>query len=304
MIIYLKNKEIDREQWDNCLKSSSVISPWPYSWFLDIMSPGWEALIDDDYDSVFPIPARQRFGIKYIVTPAFVRQLGAFSPDKPSEEVVNEFLQYLPDFYKFIDLNIAPKPDNDGFKLTEKSYYKLDLTRPYEKIFENFSPQCKRNIESSSKKGIELTTEIKPDELINLFLHDRKNMIKGAISNDFQRLRDLMNFCIINRKGRITGVRDGRKKLIFGIFCIDIKGGKTILFEVTTKKSIEKRIGYYTVNELIKSAAGAFSTLDFAGYNDPSSAVFLESFGAARDAYFRLYRNRLLLPAPVFRQYL
>jgi hypothetical protein len=304
MIIYLNNREIDREQWDNCLKSSSVTSPWPYSWYLDIMSPGWEALIDDDYDSVFPIPARQRFGIKYIITPAFTRQLGAYSPDKPSEEVTDEFLQYLPDFYKYIDLHVSHRTQQESFRITEKSYYRLDIDMPYEKIFDQFSPQCKRNIESSLKKGIELTNDIKPDELINLFLHDSKNRIKGVLGNDFQRLRDLMNFCIINRKGKITGVRDGRKKLLYGLFCIDIRGSKTILFEVSTKKSVEKRIGYFTLNDLIKSSAGIHRTLDFAGYYNPSSAVFLESFGAVKDVYYRLYRNRLLCPVPVFRHYL
>lgn len=301
MIIYLKNREIDREQWDNCLKNSGVTSPWPYSWYLDIMSPGWEALIDDDYDSVFPIPARQRFGIKYIITPAFVRQLGAYSPDKPPDEVIDEFLHFLPDFFKFIDLNIAGRPVEASFKITEKTYYWLDLAGSYEKIFENFSPQCKRNIESSLKKGIELTTDIKPDELVDLFLHDSRNRIKGLIPRDFQRLRDLMNFCIINRKGKISGVRDGRKKLIFGLFSIDIKGDKTIIFEVSTAKSIEKRIGYYTINEIIKSMAGAHHKLDFAGYYNPSSAVFLESFGSVTSSYYRLYRNRLLWPVPVLR---
>jgi hypothetical protein len=64
------------------------------------MSPGWEALIDDDYDSVFPVPARERFGIKYIATPIFLQQLGAFSPDKAAENVINEYLDYMPEFYR------------------------------------------------------------------------------------------------------------------------------------------------------------------------------------------------------------
>ena len=42
MIVYLKNDEIDREQWDNCIKNSSVTRPYAYSWYLDIMAPGWE----------------------------------------------------------------------------------------------------------------------------------------------------------------------------------------------------------------------------------------------------------------------
>ena len=68
MIVYHKNNEIDREQWDNCIKNSPGVKPYAYSWYLDIMAPGWEALVDDDYDSVFPVPGFSRFGIKYVAT--------------------------------------------------------------------------------------------------------------------------------------------------------------------------------------------------------------------------------------------
>ena len=78
MIVYHKNKEIDHEQWDNCISNSGYAKPYAYSWYLDIMSPGWEALVDDDYDSVFPIPSYIRFGLQYASTPPFLQQLGAF----------------------------------------------------------------------------------------------------------------------------------------------------------------------------------------------------------------------------------
>jgi len=37
MIVYHKNNEIDREQWDNCIRNSPGVSPYAYSWYLDIM---------------------------------------------------------------------------------------------------------------------------------------------------------------------------------------------------------------------------------------------------------------------------
>ncbi len=105
MIVYLKSDEIDREQWDNCIRNSGASIPYPWSWFLDIMSPGWEALVDDDYDSVFPLPCNSRFGVKYAATPAFIGQLGAFSPDKPAGDMLVEFLDYMPDAFRLTDLS-------------------------------------------------------------------------------------------------------------------------------------------------------------------------------------------------------
>lgn len=296
MIVYHKHNEIDREQWDNCIKNSPGVKPYSYSWYLDIMAPGWEALVDDDYDSVFPIPGFSKFGIQYVATPVFLQQLGAFSPDKPSSKALIEFLEYMPDFYKLVDLCVGHKIDYDGYKVTEKVNFELELSKSYEKLWENFSPHCKRNIEASAKKKPELFSDITPNEIIDLFIMNKGKDIKGIKIRDYERLKNLMNFCLKNKKGRIIGVRATKKRLIFGVFVVESSGNKTLLFVVNTPESRTRRIGYYVVNELIKEHSSTRTILDFAGSSIPSIASFMESFGPVKVPYFRIYRNRLLWP--------
>ncbi|MCX6254170.1 MAG: hypothetical protein NTV31_06780 [Bacteroidia bacterium] len=296
MIVYHKNNEIDREQWDNCIKNSPGVKPYAYSWYLDIMAPGWEALVDDEYDSVFPIPGKSRLSIKYVATPIFLQQLGAFSPDKPESNVIVEFLDYMPDFYKLIDLCVAQKIHNDAYKVTERTNFEMDLSKPYEKTWENFAPHCKRNIETSAKKKPELVSDITPDEIIDLFIWNKGKEIKGIIMGDYQRLKNLMNFCVKNKKGRIIGVRAAKKRLIFGVFLIETKGNKTPLFVVNTPESRKKQIGYFFVNELIRDNSSTKTRLDFAGSSIPSIASFMESFGSVNVPYYRIYQNRLFWP--------
>jgi hypothetical protein len=296
MIVYHKNNEIDREQWDNCIKNSPGVKPYAYSWYLDLMAPGWEALVDDDYDSVFPVPGFSRFGIQYVATPQFLQQLGAFSPDKSASKALIEFLDYIPDIYRLIDLCVGHKIDFDRYKVTEKVNLELDLSKPYEKIWDNFSHHCKRNIEASVKKKPELVSDISPDEIIDLFIRNKGQEIRGIKMRDYQRLKNLMNFCLKNKKGRIIGVRAAKKTLIFGIFLIETQGNKTLLFVVNTPQSRERRIGYYVVNELIKNHASTRTILDFAGSSIPSIASFMESFGCVNVPFYRIYRNRLFWP--------
>jgi hypothetical protein len=296
MIVYHKNNEIDKERWDNCIKNTPHSKPYAFSWYLDIMAPGWQALVDDDYDSVFPVPGFSRFGIQYIATPVFLQQLGAYSPDKPASGAVSEFLDYMPDIFKFIDLCIGQKIDTNGYKVSEKVNFELDLSKPYETLFNNFSQHCRRNIESSARKKPEIVFDIKPDELIALFVQNKGKDINGIKARDYQRLKNLMNFCIINKKGRIIGVRGARKKPIYGIFVVEIRGIKTILFVVNTTVSREKRIGYFVVNELIRENSTTRTILDFAGSSIPSVASFIESFGCIRVPYYRIYRNKLIWP--------
>ncbi len=297
MIVFYNNNEIDREQWDNCIRNSPGVKPYAYSWYLDIMAPGWQALVDDDYDSVFPLPGFKKYGIHYIATPIFLQQLGVFSPDKPADLSIHEFLEFLPDFYRLIDLCVGEAGLVKGFRISRKINYELDLLKPYEILHNNFSSHCKRNIDSASRKKPELVTDITPDELIDLFIVNKGREIKGIKIRDYNRLRNLMHFCIKNKKGRIIGVRTSRKRIIYGVFIVETKGNKTMLLVVNTPQSRDRRIGYYVVNELIKEAAQTRTILDFAGSSIPSVASFMESFGPEKIPFYRLYSNRLFWPA-------
>jgi len=297
MIVYLRHHEIDREQWDNCIKDSPGSKPYGYSWYLDIMAPGWEALTDDDYDSVFPVPGFTKFGIKYVATPVFLQQLGAYSPDKSPQKAISEFIEYLPEFYWLIDLCTAQRIDNDRFRVTLKANYELDLSGSYDKLWDKFSGHCKRNVEKALKKKTEITEDIKPATLIELFRQNAGGRIKGIKERDYQRLNELMDFCIRNKKGRILAVPASKKRILYGSFLVEGKGRKTMLFVVNTDESRKKRLGYHMVNELIRESAGTRTILDFAGSSIPSIAAFMESFGSKNVPFYRNYRN--MLPWPV-----
>lgn len=301
MIIYLKHNEIDRGRWDECVGNSSRVIPYGFSWYLDIMAPGWEALVDDDYDAVFPVPVSRKFGISYIATPNFLQRLGVFSPGKVQSEKINEFLEYLPGSFKLIDLRVGQFADCEGFDVTEKPNFELDLSDNYDKKWENFSCRCRKNIEKSGKEKPEITDDIKPEELISLFRNNRGQEIKGIKDRDYQRLNDLMDFCIKNKKGRIAGVRSLNKRLIFGRFFLTSKGSITMLFTVNTHESREKRVGYYVLNEIIREFSSSDTILDFEGSSIPSIAAFMKSFGCMNVPYYRICKNRLPWPVRMFK---
>lgn len=296
MIVFLKNQEIDREQWDNCITASQSFKPYAFSWYLDIMAPGWEALIDDDYDSVFPLPGFSKFGIRYITTPIFLQQLGAFSPDNPVEKVIYEFIDYMPEFYKFVDLCVGQKINYTGYKTIERSNYELDLSAPYEKLWDRFTSDCRRNIQIGAKKKFDLTADVSPEELINLFIWNKAIKLRGIKIRDYDRLKSLMNYCINNNKGKIIGVRTARKRLVFGVFLVRVPGSITILFTANSPESRNKRTGYFVINEIIRDNALTETMLDFAGSSIPSIASFIESFGSINNPYYRIYSNKLPWP--------
>jgi hypothetical protein len=298
MIGYLKNNEIDREQWDNCIKKTHRAKPYSYSWYLDIMAPGWEALVDDDYNSVFPMPVFRKLGVQYVSTPSFLQQLGVFSPDKPASNIIVEFLDFFPGFYKLIDLCIGQEIEHREFKITERDNLELDLSKPYDTLWGNFSADCMRNIESGNKRKPEIVNDIRPEELITLYLNNKASGTRVKFG-DIQRLKNLINFCLKNKKGKIYGIRAAHKKIIFGLFMIETHGNKTILLITGTPEANSRHLGYYVLNEIIRTHSNTRTSLDFAGTSVPFTDSLMASFGCSDVPYFRIYRNRLLWPVRI-----
>ena len=296
MIIHLKHDEIDRDRWDDCIRNTPGAKPYGYSWYLDIIVPGWEALTEDNYNSVFPLPGFRKYGIHYIATPAFLQQLGVFSQVMPAADIVIEYLNRIPDYYRFIDLCINQQTSHPRFITTAGVDYLLDLSPGYEMLYRNFSRNCKRNIAASLQNKTEFAEDIKPADLVRLFLLNKGKEIKNIKSQHYKRLENLMEYCVMNGKGRIVGVRNDLKKLIFGLFYIEINRNKTMIFLVNTPESYDLRIGHFVYNELIKESAGSEAYFDFAGSAIPSIALFMESFGSKNIPYYRVYRNRLPWP--------
>lgn len=297
MIKYLRNEEIDRKLWDSCVDAARPHKPYGYSWYLDIMSPGWEALADDDYQAVFPLPARSKFGIRYLATPVFLQNLDAYSPDRTASGSVSEFLDFIPPFFRLIDICVGHEPVSNKYRITKRINYQLHLNDSYDITRKMFSDHCKRNIDTGHKRNKSITGEITPDELTTLFVGNRGREIYGIRASDYSRLRELIRYCSDKGKGRIIGVRNEEMKLIYGIFLIDFRKCSTMLFVVNTPESREKRTGYFIIDNLIREMASSGTLLDFAGSMVPSVAAFMGSFGAAPSAYWRIYRNRLPFPA-------
>ncbi len=69
MIKYVSHEVIDREKWDKCIDNSTNGLVYAYSWYLDLICDEWNALIENDYESVFPLPFRKKGFIQYTYQP-------------------------------------------------------------------------------------------------------------------------------------------------------------------------------------------------------------------------------------------
>ena len=119
MIRYIAHNQIDKQRWDECIAQSPDGLIYAWSWYLDVVHPGWEALVEDDYETVMPLAPGRKFGINYLFQPFFTQKFGVLGKKEVSEAKIKEFFEAIPEKFKFGEFRI------------NKSYKAYRTYRPY-----------------------------------------------------------------------------------------------------------------------------------------------------------------------------
>jgi hypothetical protein len=295
MIKYLRHREIDKSKWDHCISGSVNGIIYAYSWYLDIVSPGWEALAEEDYSSVFPLTWNWKSGILYLFQPYFAQQLGVFTRDHLTEKRVHEFLAAIPEKFRYAEiyLNSFNKADPQAYQVKPRVNLELDLINTYENLRKNYDQNARRNLKKSFESGITIQKKVEPDELITLFRNNYGKKEKNLKFKQYDTLRRLMIHCLKQRTGVITGVRSGDGNLCAAVFFLTDRSRIIYHFAASDTTARENGAMFMLVDSMIKDHAGQACVLDFEGSNDHNVARFYRSFGAVECNYFLITMDRL-----------
>jgi len=283
-IKHFKNKEIDVNRWNEAISQSINQLTYAFSWYLDIVSPDWEALIGDDYTYVMPLTVKTRYKIPYLVQPLITQQLGIFSKNHITENVVEEFIKEIPYFSYEINLN-------------EKNFYSkseiypnfiLDLSHSYDYIYSGFSKNIQRNIEKSEKLNLNVEDNLSSFDYISFYF----SVDKYYLSPQQPFLQKLIEKGISNNALNIFGVKAIDNELIAGLCILKSKNRLTYFLPVSNTKGKNFFAMFYLINYIIKKYAETDLVLDFEGSTLEGIARLYRGFGAKLHPYFILKRFR------------
>jgi len=292
MIRHLHHSEIDRQKWDNCIAKEGNGMLYGFSWYLDLVCPEWEALVNDDYTAVMPLTARKKYGFKYLFQPHFTQQLGVYAPSKA--EVVQEFIQAIPHEFKFIEINLNCKNSFQGLGITvtENTNLELSLGKSYEEITGSYADNTKRNIKKAIESGITIkTSDIELEKVIGLFREDRGKGMPQLGEDYYQLLRQIIAAC--NQKASVSIYGAYADALCAAVVFISSPGRTIFLFSGNSIKGKSTGAMHYLVDRYIHDHAATENLLDFEGSNNPNLARFYKGFGAEESVYLRLRKNNL-----------
>lgn len=299
MIRYLHNAEIDRKKWDQCVSTSRQNMVYALSWYLDLVSPGWEGIVYEDYRAVMPLPVREKLGIKYMYQPFYAQQLGIYSRLFPDKELTGTFLSAIPADIRYIDYNLNHFHSNDleGVKTTKRSNYELKLNSSYNKIEANFSANTRRNIQKAVL-SIELANNVSVAEIVHL----KKESQTVRWKPEFYVWLNVYMYRLIRMgKAEIIGVKH-QDKLVAAAFILMCMGRIYYLVPASNPDGKRIRAMFAILDHIIGKYADTGLVLDFEGSSIEGIARFFAGFGAEEIPYLNIHINKLPFPLNYFKK--
>jgi lipid II:glycine glycyltransferase (peptidoglycan interpeptide bridge formation enzyme) len=298
LIRFIAHTEIDKVKWDECVNLSDTPSLYCNSWVLDVISPGWHALVEGDYEKVMPLTHKKKYGIYYLFQPYFCQQAGVFVQKSTYEKInARDFIYNIPEKYKYIDIALNKQcvlAKTDKIKIAERKNIELDISHNYKILSVNYSENTKRNIKKAVKNKVDIkVTAEGENEIISQFRKnqaDKKN-IKNEYIITFKKLAEKLK----ERKAiKIYKAYSNSGKMIAGaVFAIHEKR-VYYLFSSVSDAGRLTGASHLIIDEFIKKHAGTnVKILDFEGSDNINLARFYNSFGSRETVYLRIIKNEL-----------
>lgn len=288
------HSDIDKIRWDNLVELSPYSFPWWRSWYLDVVSPDWKAIIVDNYSFVLPLPVRKKGMIKYVYPPDFTQQIGVFGTEIASPEMVTGMIEKAVKSFKYLEFNLNHRNKLEFLSGTirKRRNFELSLNDSFENLYKNYHSNTKRNVKKSEKENLSLRIGNSPKKIIQTFIENKGKQLKHKKGIDFTLLERLINKGL--KKG-IVEIKEVYQNDIFlgGAIFFNEQDRKVFLFSALSAEGRKKRVMFFLLNKVINENAKSNVILDFEGSDDKNLGDFYHRFGASESLYLHLKINRL-----------
>ena len=302
-IQYVDHHQIDPTKWDSAiLRSPHPLVYGMFEYLNAVCNSQWDALIYKDYEAVFPLPFKKKFGIKYLVQPVFCQQLGAFGSN--ANVSTHNFLSAIPKRFLRVRLQLNPYFDQknevgsiltkhsgkwaSSGKLTTKTNMTIQLSQPLD-----YNKDCKKNLHRLAELPIEYKINaVSIRDAIDTYRKawGRQN---PEIGDDHYQL--FANACSGKLSFTVTAHHRTEGTLLgAAIFLITPENANRSLHYVCAGPTEPgKSIGvmHGIIDFVLERYQGGNMLFDFEGSSIASVASFYKKFGANEEPFFCFNRG-------------
>ena len=291
MIRYLTHNQIDKHRWDDCIAQSPNGLVYVWSWYLDVVHPDWEALVEDDYEAVMPLTGDKKLGLNHLFQPFFTQKFGVFGKNEVSEEKIKEFLKAIPDKFKIAEFRINIPPTT--YQIENHRNIELVLNQDYSVISANYHSNTKRNLAKAKKEGLKVVENAEPSVIIKLFRKNRGRDIKHWGDKEYNRLLSLVEVAKNHNQCFVLGAQNADNQIIAGAFFMISHNKIVFLFSGADETNKENHGLTCLLDYVIEKYSSSDYILDFEGSDNEGLARFYKGFGGSTNYYYELKFNKL-----------
>ncbi|MBK9191237.1 MAG: hypothetical protein IPM77_06815 [Crocinitomicaceae bacterium] len=154
----VERKNIDSEKWDAAVSASQTENIFMYSGYVEVVSPGWSALISGNYKTILPVPFTKKLKVRQFYQAQFTREYDVLGDDF----TIKQACEYLSENFSSVHFRNGEKGILKGGK--KRTHQLLNLQSDFTK---NYSTNAKRILKKSSAYRAERSDN--PEILITLF---------------------------------------------------------------------------------------------------------------------------------------
>jgi len=299
--------KVDKALWDKIVLQSTNGSFFAAYDYLQQMAPAWQGLVIGAYEAVLPLIYKTKYGIRYLTTLPFVRQLGLIGQlpvQMQTHAGYAAIFEKIHDFARYGDIsfnhsNQAALSDAGlGQAIKELPNFELNLNKPYGHLAGGYQKSLQGKIRRLEKKAALEWQPADSHDVINAYQDLLAKKAGLDLKVDFKRLHLLVDDDFGNAHFTAYQVKEKDSKgqaLLYGIYGKD----KYRVYKFMTAASPagrKQQAGVFALDKLIAMHAGTDYKLDFMGSGLMGVRSFIESFGAINQPYFLYHYNHLPWP--------
>jgi len=229
----LHNRDIDENRWNKTVLDSVQFNFSGCSWYLDMLDPDWQGIVDSDYTYVFPILSKTNLQNKYKLY--FLWSL--YSSKEVTQELFKLFAYKMKQITGMFPVNVNNlnyfksdlfTPDGEGFK--------IDMLSDNKNAF-----YYNRKVNTTIKELIDFKyvvfEGVRNTEAVEYFcVFD--NFKRSKSKKDF--LKRLLSYCEYHRIGNVLTVLNPNNSVV-AISVFVRTNSKAWMYLVSFDKGIDKR---------------------------------------------------------------
>ena len=254
-LIHIQDPETAAGFYDNCIHNSPNGVIYALSWYLNIVSPDWEILTTEDHSSVMPLPLIRSLGRKIIQQPEFAWQLGIFSTQVPSPEIIRHFIHSIPKSYRMRRLCLSKLNIVESSSAKFLNAAELDLIRPYRQIKLNYGPSMQKQLSLAADQSISYVGNISVHDML-MFAYKLDKFHPQALKpREISTLRLIITNSIRFRAGQIGAAYDIHNNLCATVVFLIFKGRAAILHAAASGEGLAAGALEYIIDRFIETNA-------------------------------------------------